>query len=146
MIIWYDGTPLTRLTTFKYLGIYINQSLSFNDHIKYIIKKVSKGLGQLRRIRGSLILQTIFTRPQCLLAIIEYFEVAWQGCVLLNVDRLERVQRRATHLINPNSSLVADSFLANLCLPLLWKRGEAHCAILAKKLVLGLVPTYFNEY
>ena len=54
VIISYDGTPLTRSTTFKYLGIYIDQSLGFNDHIKYIIKKTSKRLGLLRRIRGSL--------------------------------------------------------------------------------------------
>ena len=63
VIISYDGTPHTRSTTFKYLGIYIDNSLSFNDHIEYIIKKTSKRLGPLRRIRGSLILQTIFTRP-----------------------------------------------------------------------------------
>ena len=63
VIISYDGTPHTRSTTFKYLGIYIDNSLSFNDHIEYIIKKAPKRLGLLRRIRGSLILQTIFTRP-----------------------------------------------------------------------------------
>ena len=44
VIISYDGTPLTRSTTFKYSGIYIDQFLSFNDHIEYIVKKASKGL------------------------------------------------------------------------------------------------------
>ena len=48
--------------------------------------------------------------------------------------------------LSPNSSLVTDSLLANLDLPLLSKRREAHSAILAKKCLLGFVPNYFNYF
>ena len=38
----------------KYLGVVLDNSLSFNLHIDYVKKKVSKTLGTFSRIRSSL--------------------------------------------------------------------------------------------
>ena len=42
--------------TFKYLGVVLDDTLSFNGHVDYVRIKVSKILGMLSRIRHSLTL------------------------------------------------------------------------------------------
>ena len=42
---------LSRVYQFKYLGVILDPSLSWNDHVDYIGHKVSMRLGTLRRAR-----------------------------------------------------------------------------------------------
>lgn len=49
-----NGSPLTKSESFKYLGVVIDQHLSFNNHIKHVVNKVSRKLGVFRRLKISL--------------------------------------------------------------------------------------------
>ena len=49
------GEYVKHFDAFKYLGVVVENSLSFNLHIDYVKKKVSKTLGMFSRIRSSLI-------------------------------------------------------------------------------------------
>jgi len=40
-----------KKTNFKYLGVLLDQTLSWKDHIDYIGSKISSRLGVLRRAR-----------------------------------------------------------------------------------------------
>ena len=44
-------TVLSRVYQFKYPGVILDPSLSWNDHVDYIGRKVSMRLGMLRRAR-----------------------------------------------------------------------------------------------
>ena len=46
-----NESSLTESESFKYLGVVIDQHLSFNNHIERVVKKVSRKLGALRRLR-----------------------------------------------------------------------------------------------
>ena len=46
-----DHKPLIRGETYKYLGVEIDQSLTWRDHVDKIAKKVSGGIEVLRRVR-----------------------------------------------------------------------------------------------
>ena len=46
-----DGKPVKYTKIYKYLGVVLGNTLSFNDHTLYMRKKVSKLLGMLSRIR-----------------------------------------------------------------------------------------------
>ena len=48
------GESVKHCDTFKYLGVVLDNSLSFNLHTDYVKKKVSKTLGMFSRIRSSL--------------------------------------------------------------------------------------------
>ena len=41
--------PLGRVYQFKYLGVILDPSLTWNDHIDYIASKISARLGMLRK-------------------------------------------------------------------------------------------------
>ena len=43
--------PITFFKVFKYLGVLLDNHLSFNEHINYVTTKVSKKLGILSRVR-----------------------------------------------------------------------------------------------
>ena len=48
---------LRARTAFKYLGVVLDSTLSFNDHIEHLRKKLSKVLGVFSRARPVLTLE-----------------------------------------------------------------------------------------
>ncbi len=47
-----DDCPIERVKSFKCLGVYVDEILTWESHINNISKKVAKGLGVLRRLRS----------------------------------------------------------------------------------------------
>ena len=41
---------LTKVSTFKFLGVKLDENLTFNDHVKNVTTKISKSVGVLRRL------------------------------------------------------------------------------------------------
>ena len=54
IVILANNTPLEQVSSFPYLGLVINQNLTWCDHIDHICSKISKRLGLLRRIKSCL--------------------------------------------------------------------------------------------
>ena len=52
-----DDKSIEEVSSFSYLGVVINNHLSWRDHIDYISNKVNKKLGLLRRIKYCLPLE-----------------------------------------------------------------------------------------
>ena len=46
-----DGKELNRASKYKYLGVVLDASLTWNAHVDYLIGKVRKRLASLGRIR-----------------------------------------------------------------------------------------------
>ena len=62
-----NGQSIKHTDTFKYLGVVLDDTLSFNDHVDYVRTKVSKILGMFSRIRPSLTLEAANRLYNCLL-------------------------------------------------------------------------------
>ena len=45
------GTPLEQFQTFNYLGVVLDQHLTFNNHAKHVIQRVSSKVYQLRMLK-----------------------------------------------------------------------------------------------
>ena len=91
---------------FKYLGIVIDQHLSFNNHIEHVVNTVSRKLGVFRLPRISIPMDAAERLYKTIiLPIFDYCDVAWHGCGKVNSDVLESLQHRAANLIFPNSGL-----------------------------------------
>ena len=52
-----NGQSVKHADTFKYLGVVLDDTLSFNDHVDYVRMKVSKLLGMFTRIRPLITLE-----------------------------------------------------------------------------------------
>lgn len=81
---------------FKYLGVILDSSLSMNQHIDHVKKKVSKMLGILSRARPSLTIESanrLF--KSMILPILYYCSGVFHRCGKGNEEGLECLQRRA---------------------------------------------------
>ena len=107
------GKELETCTSAKYLGITISSYLRWNKHVDEVCSKANKTLGFLRRnLRvSSPKLKTLayfsLVRP-----LVEYAAPAWDPHTDRNINKLQKVQRRAARFVcnryNNNTSSVSD--------------------------------------
>ena len=143
-----EGKEVSQVKFFKYLGVLLDECLSFNDHINYVRSKVASRLGLLSRLRGCLTTEAankIYLST--VLPILSYCDTCF--CPLRSTNRktLERLQRRAARIVYGfKPDITTESILENLRWPPLIRTMEKHCALLVNKCLVGEVPSYFKDY
>ena len=143
-----EGKEVNQVKSFKYLGVLLDECLSFNDHITYLKSKVASRLGLLSRLRGCLTTEAankIYLST--VLPILSYCDTCF--CPLGSTNRmtLERLQRRAAKIVYGfKPDIATETILVNLRWPPLTKTMEKHCALLVNKCLVGEVPLYFKDY
>ena len=91
-----NDTTIERVDTFNFLGIQIQENLSWKTHINTVANKISKTIGLFRRIKS-------FTPPSTLLLLyhslilphLQYGILLWGSCG----DRLLKLQKKALRVI-----------------------------------------------
>lgn len=86
---------LERVAKFSYLGVVLDENLSWKDHVEYVNSKVSRSLGLLSHVQSYLTLEAsrqVYT--SLLQPSFDYADVVWgeilQGCC----KELHRLQKR----------------------------------------------------
>ena len=138
---------LDRVNSFKYLGVIINENLSWTDHVDYIKTKVSQRLGVLQRIKHLLPRNTreLFVKAM-VLPILDYADVTWgdkSNTTLMN--KIQLLQNKAAKLIldMPKHSSATEA-LDLLGWDTLEKRRRSHRLFLVFKSLNGLIDWNFN--
>jgi peroxiredoxin len=81
----------------KYIGVLVDENLSFNKHIQYQVNKANSIMGLIRKIYAHLDEQTFKYLFQALVRPhIEYAEAVWTPFKVGDIEKIENVQRRAT--------------------------------------------------
>ena len=68
-VIYFNNTPVTHTTTEKEIGLYLDEKLNNNTHIKEKLSKVYKGIGLLRNLSNKfprqalVMIYKVFMRP-----------------------------------------------------------------------------------
>ena len=76
------GNEIYRTNCCKYLGVYLDSSLTFNDHIKYINGKISRNTGILYKIKDKLPMKTrIDYYYAYIYPYLSYNIIIWGGCI-----------------------------------------------------------------
>ena len=96
-----SDTVLEEVKEFKDLGILTNNGLSWNSHIDMITAKANRMLGLIKRtcmdLKDECTLKTLYC--SLVRSNLEYCSVVWCPFTKRNVNKLERIQRRATRFI-----------------------------------------------
>ena len=104
------GKEIDRLSSFCYLGVTLDENLSWNEHVELICNKVSKRLGLLSRIRPYLTLKAAKCVYNCLVQpIFDYTDTVWGGLSIGCSNSLQRLQNRAAHIIQ-RTATTEESF------------------------------------
>ena len=94
------GKELTQTKDAKYLGVIINEKLSWNPHVNEVIKKSNKTLGFIKR---NLYKCNKDIKLKCYLTLVrpvlEYASSVWDPSTKENIDKLEQIQKRAARFI-----------------------------------------------
>ena len=138
---------LDRINSYKYLGVIINESLSWADHIEYVQGKVSQRLGLLQRIKCLLPRETreLFVKTM-ILPILDYADVVWgdKSNVTL-MGNIQLLQNKAAKLIldRPKHSSATEA-LTQLGWDTMAIRRRFHRLFLVHKGLNGLIDWNFN--
>ena len=91
---------LELVENFKYLGVLLDQTLSWKDHIDYIGSKISSRFGVLRRARKVLPKATcLLLYNTLILPLFDYCSPVWDSCGAGSKAYLDKLNRRATSII-----------------------------------------------
>lgn len=144
-----DGSPLTRATSQRHLGITFTGDLRWTAHVNSILAKAAPLLYTLTRLRSQLpkkalsLFYKLYILPR-----IEYADVCWSPLPSHLRDRLERFQRRAAKVIL-RRPLFAESDHDELLRTMQWSSLESrrnfHHALLAHAIAAGQVPRHLSD-
>ena len=144
-----NGQSIKHTDTFKYLGVVLDDTLSFNDHVDYVRMKVSKILGMFSRIRPSLTLEAANRLYKAMvLPVLDYCDAVWHECGQGNSDKIERLQRRAARIVffKAASKLSTDEIMTKLGLEPLYYRRRTHILRFGNECIASRVPRYLFHY
>ena len=95
-----NNKAISQVTTTKFLGVYVDEYLTFNDHVSIIAKKVSKNIGIISRIRHVLqrpILLNLYNT--LILPYLSYCNIVWASNYHSHLTRLIILQKRIVRII-----------------------------------------------
>ena len=96
-----NGTEIPQVSTHKHLGLYINELLSWSDHVHEVCSRACRKIGLLQRLHcrlGPLIICQLYCssiRPA-----LEYAFLAWCSMSTTDSAHLETVRYHVARLIS----------------------------------------------
>ena len=143
------GETLESVSSYKYLGVTINDRLTRNNHIQNTVTSANKTMGFLRRnirTKDPGIREAAYKTLVC--PILEYSSPVWSLYTESNIHRIEMVQRRAARWtlgrFSPYDSV--SSMLGKLGWRSLEDRRTDASLCLFYKIVHGLVAVPLTSY
>ena len=117
------------------MGILIDENLNWNQQIDSISKKVSQGIGILRRAKHYISQQSLVTLYKSLVQpYFDYCSLVWGNCTQTCKDKLQKLNNRAARVITGDTYEVRSS---EILLKLKWetldKRREEQMICLVNK-------------
>ena len=101
-----NNSLIEQVNKFKYLGVWFNDTLSWDDHIHYVHTRVSAKIHLLRHLSWFLPKPALSTFYQAyILAILDYCDVVWSGITSTNAIKLESLQNYCARIILRRSKL-----------------------------------------
>ena len=99
-----DGVPINQSNQSKSLGLIIDENLSWKAHIHEISKKVSSGIGALKRVRPFVSMHTAIKIYKGLIEPhFDHCSAVWDGLTQQLSGKLQKLQKRAVRVITKSS-------------------------------------------
>ena len=142
-----SNTNIPVVNVHKHLGVYVSDDGTWNYHLSNVKERAWTRINNMRRLRYILdrksleILYLSFIRP-----VIEYADVVWDNCSLVEKQDLERIQYEAARIVTGCSKLVSlHDLLKEVGWEKLSERRRKHKLILFYKMVNGITPNYLSS-
>ena len=142
-----DGSSIERVTDYKYLGLWLDENLSFRTHVGCLATKLRQKVGFLYRNRSSFpmisrkrVVEAVF------LSVLDYGDVIYRHAAATTLNQLDSVYHSALRFIT------GDSYHTHHCIlydrvgwPSLSMRRDYHWYLFVFKAITGKLPTYISS-
>ena len=92
--------PINQVSHTKSIGVWLDENLTWNEHIDKISKKIASGIGALKRIRSFVPPTTLqFIYNSLVQPHFDYCCVVWDNCNKTLADKLQKLQNRAARVL-----------------------------------------------
>jgi len=143
-----ENMSLSNVDSIKYLGVTIDQNLSWNTHISAICKKVSPKIEMLRKLKCKLprdqicIIYESIIQPH-----FDYCISVWGHTSKNNITLLQRLQNRAARVITGvyDWNYSASKLVKSLGWMTIEERVKYFTLLLAYKSINGKAPSYLCD-
>lgn len=142
-----DNIQLNHVTKTKFLGVILDESLSWKDHIATVKKKVAKSVGILHRLKKILPLSILVTLYKSLIhPYLEYCNILWAIDKTVVLNELLRLQKKAIRIItnSPWKCNTVALFKRLYILPL-FTLNSLQLGCFMYRCVNDLIPTKFRS-
>ena len=139
---------IKRVKVTKSLGLMIDETLTWDEQVTLITKKVNKGLNVIRRLRDFFDIKILTTVYQTLVQpYFDYCSQVWGGFGTTLCDKLQRLQNRAVRIITKSGYEVRSvlNLLNQLGLPNLEARRNQQLNILMYKVRHEMAPSSLSN-
>ena len=143
-----DNVKISRTDKTKFLGVVIDEYLSFEHHVKQVKGKVARGLGilykskRLLNIKSLLQLYNSFIYPY-----INYCISVWGNTCMIYISPLIKLQKKAVRIISGAERLDHTDPLFKELRILRIKEAYAYSLqLIMFKFHHGLLPAVFSEF
>ena len=143
-VVHLDRTTLETRPCADYLGVCIDNQLSWKEQVKKVTGRAYGALRNLRQVKHSLPLHTKNLLYRALvLPIVEYCSVVWDPSTAILKAKLERVQNYAAHLILDKPPWTSSEKLRNT---LNWQTLEERRCFRHAKLTYKILSRHPPSY
>jgi hypothetical protein len=142
-----NNKQINRVSSSKSLGLIIDENLTWKFHIDSITKKVSAGIGALKRMRDLVTRETLIKVYHALIEpYFSYCAPVWDGLGKKQSERLQKLQNRAARVITCSSyDVPSSSLLDDLNWQILSANRFKQKAMLMHKTINKNTPLYLQE-
>lgn len=96
-----DHAPISQKQHTKFLGLVIDNKLSWSAHIDYISAKISKNIGVIKKVSRILPQKTLLLLYNALiLPYLSYMHIIWSGAARTHTNRLLLLQKKVIRIIH----------------------------------------------
>ena len=143
-----DDNIIQRVNSISFLGVVIDDKLSWASHVNYIHGKLSMSVGMMNKLRSVLPLKTLFTLYNALvLPHLDYCNLVWGGASSCHLNRLSLLQKKAIRICS-NSHYLAHTppLFKELNTVNLYDKIKLKTGLFMYSYINNLLPTIFTDY
>ena len=106
--LFYDNKKLKLVQSTKFLGVFIDDKLSWNIHVNYICHKIAKNIGVLSKLQflPKDVLKMLY--DTLILPYLSYCSIVWGYTSKSNLDKIHILQKRAVRIITCSDYLASS--------------------------------------
>ena len=128
------------------LGVQVDSSLSFTEHVSNIVKKGARAMYALKRIGSYIDADCGLTLLRCyILSHMMYCCVAWHFTYKKNAQAIDKIQERGLRYVFKDFTSTYDELLSRADLPLLETARKRTVVTTVYKILNGLSPVYLSD-